>query len=82
MWQKIRTGLPPTLILGGIPLLFGSKLAGAVLIGVGIVLGMVVWLHSSGRVPYEIRPIGSAATDDDRRELLSLGRAVAIELEA
>jgi hypothetical protein len=81
VWQKIRAGLPAALILGGIPLLFGSKLAGGVLIAIGIVFGLLVWLHSSGRISYEIRRSGSTTEDADRRELLSLAQAVAIELE-
>jgi hypothetical protein len=79
MWQRIKVGAPAALILAGLPLLIGSQLAGPVLIGAGLLLGLAFWL--AGRLPIEVRRTGHAETQAERRELLSLARAVAIELE-
>jgi hypothetical protein len=81
MRQWIKAGGAAALVIAGIPVLIGSRVVGAVLIGLGLALGLALWLQESDRVPFRVVPKDRAAADNERRELLSLAQVVRTELE-
>jgi hypothetical protein len=72
MSQWIKAGGAAALVIAGIPVLIGSRLVGAVLIVLGLVLGLALWLQESDGVPFRIvrkdRAAAVATTQPDHTD--------------